>query len=910
MGIIMKKILYRIAIGVIILSASSCIDEVLINDYEGIRVTAGIDVESRTTFIDDEDWTHTHWVANDAIGLYTKDQSNVPYKAVSDGSYSEFVPQSYFSIIPEEGEKVYAYYPYSYEMSSNTILLPYTFLQRATEPIGTFLYSEASTNNNLLNFNFKHIFSYLKITIDAQSFKEYLPDGCSLEGARMWIDSDFPISANNAFFNVITQEIIHNNTQNKFMYYCPDNIDYNGTGSYTYLIPILPQPTNSTIRIKLAYPIIENKNSFVLAALPIFSKKTPNEGLLAGNVYTINLAGGDEEKEALIDFYNSTNGEQWNNNTNWLKDMSFSNWFGINELLNYNYVNTIELSNNNLSGTLPKSFATLMNRATKIDISKNAISGAIPDTVKNHSRWKELGWMIVPQDTRIGGGFDLTNSELFIPSTITTNLIDGSTKSLEDIFNSNKLTQIIYIDVPKNLGEIFGQIGISRINQHLDYNTKGLCTVVFTDLEKTSDHSSLVNSLKYTYRNVDNLYWMYGKPDVIMKNNMSYVFDSKGELVYVAPDNGIGDIEAVDEKYTTFLTSILGNPVKHDEFKLEFYTSTDYSRDGEVFTIQAATKGKGIDLVFLGEGFVDKDMEPEGKYETWMKEAADKLFELEPYKSFRDRFNIYGVKVVSPNAEFAEGAVKRINNVNDIAYEYAAKYKPNLPKDARMSIAVFYNADIWIDRSYCVTYSTGDFIAYVMREIENTLIHEIGGHGIAKLSDEYVEGGNESAAITQERKDFINDAYTREWGWAANIDYRNTPSTIRWSHLLNDSRYANDDIGIYEGAFLYGKGAYRSSENSMMNHNISWFNAPSREAIYKAVMTLSEGSEWTYDYEDFVKFDAKNIGSASSRSATMKLSPEEIQEIGKLHREPVFIKGSLRDAARNPKNKQIIVPLR
>ena len=53
----------------------------------------------------------------------------------------------------------------------------------------------------------------------------------------------------------------------------------------------------------------------------------------------------------------------------------------------------------------------------------------------------------------------------------------------------------------------------------------------------------------------------------------------------------------------------------------------------------------------------------------------------------------------------------------------------------------------------------------------------------------------------------------------------------------------------------------------MMRYNISWFNAPSREAIYKAVMTLSEGESWTYDYEEFVAFDSKNIGSAKPRSA-------------------------------------------
>ena len=97
-----------------------------------------------------------------------------------------------------------------------------------------------------------------------------------------------------------------------------------------------------------------------------------------------------------------------------------------------------------------------------------------------------------------------------------------------------------------------------------------------------------------------------------------------------------------------------------------------------------------------------------------------------------------------------------------------------------------------------------------------------------------------------------------------------------------------------------------------MRHNISWFNPASREAIYKAVMTLSEGSTWKYDYETFVAFDSKNIGiiSQEARSASMQQSAKEIREIREKHRKPVFIKGSWRDAIRNSRSNNITVPLR
>ena len=97
-----------------------------------------------------------------------------------------------------------------------------------------------------------------------------------------------------------------------------------------------------------------------------------------------------------------------------------------------------------------------------------------------------------------------------------------------------------------------------------------------------------------------------------------------------------------------------------------------------------------------------------------------------------------------------------------------------------------------------------------------------------------------------------------EWenfGWGANVDWRNDPSTVRWSHFLQDSRYDNEGLGLYEGARYYGYGAYRPTENSIMNDNTGGFNAPSREAIYYRIHKLAYGESWTYDYEEFVNWD-------------------------------------------------------
>ena len=99
------------------------------------------------------------------------------------------------------------------------------------------------------------------------------------------------------------------------------------------------------------------------------------------------------------------------------------------------------------------------------------------------------------------------------------------------------------------------------------------------------------------------------------------------------------------------------------------------------------------------------------------------------------------------------------------------------------------------------------------------------------------------------------DRVWKKFGWGANVDWRSDPTEVKWAKFISDSRYAEEQISVYEGSYLYELGAYRPTLNSMMRYNDTPFNAPSREEIYKRVMKESEGDSWSYDYEEFVAFD-------------------------------------------------------
>ena len=140
----------------------------------------------------------------------------------------------------------------------------------------------------------------------------------------------------------------------------------------------------------------------------------------------------------------------------------------------------------------------------------------------------------------------------------------------------------------------------------------------------------------------------------------------------------------------------------------------------------------------------------------------------------------------------------------------------------------------------------------------------------------------------------------QELGWSANISTTSDPELVPWAHLLKDDRYKSGDgngfqLTVLEGAGTYVKNLWRPTDDSMMHNNGYGFNAPSREAIYKRVMSLSNGSPWEYDYEEFVTFDQAHlpVNSASTRTPLRDdeqqdfFDKEEMRKLPRLH-SPIF----------------------
>ena len=318
-----------------------------------------------------------------------------------------------------------------------------------------------------------------------------------------------------------------------------------------------------------------------------------------------------------------------------------------------------------------------------------------------------------------------------------------------------------------------------------------------------------------------------------------------------------------------------GNPLALDtlfiyqEGASDGYQSTDYSQDGKVSQLNIASQGKGIPIVIMGDGFVDKEI-ADGSYSRTMNQAMEHLFSEEPIKSLREYFDVYQVTAVSKRNIFDGTSSTVFGTVPDhqtmgidVDASQVMKYVKKVEGiDSIHALAVvIMNMNINKGVTYMMAsnkisdYSYSIALCPVIDSLKSemfrsVLVHEAVGHGFAKLADEYVRSTEGSAT-----DDDIKELKERheKYGWFLNVDSEKDSTKVLWTKFIYDAEFSNEKIGTYEGGYTFFKGVYRPSEESMMRSNDAPFNAPSRQVIYNKVMKMA--LDRTPTYQEFVEFD-------------------------------------------------------
>ena len=848
-------------------------------------------------------------------------------------------------------------------------------------------------DNNNISVEFNNISSYIKLNISMEEgANESIIKEINFTAPDKMFTTDFYIDSN--------CDIIYKVNTNEIDIKLKDEPTINSSNYYTAYIPFISNNEitevsgNFTITIKTT----DSKESSVTV---------PAKLLTEGKLYTKDLKFPEptdnvaSDREALIELYNATNGDNWTNNENWCSDKPLGEWYGVDadnngrvynlslysnnldgyipesigaltELKDLRFVNNNDISGSipesigelkklnilylvceNISGNIPASIGNLTNlrvlsihgpsynsttglgngkmsgnipdifagmkNLTSLDLSLqqfsgtlppsmgeltsleylylehnqlegsidilgnlknletislgyNKFSGAIPVSFGELTNWNEIAWNIATEQQN-GYGFSSCPDLYLEPSTITT--IENKTINTQDYFSANNLTCVVlwrswcgwsthYLETLKELYSSYTDKGFGMIS----LNDEQDLTTIQNYVSNNSIPGDVCQLSGYDYSNGTNRVKY-----MPTSSSPTYAFvDSIGKVVFSESIYPFKNPSNTREEATIdFVKEYLGEPTTSPE---DEYSSTDYSKDGEVITLQKATVGNGIDLVIVGDGFIDTSMESGGEYETRAKEAMEHFFSEEPYKTFRNRYNVYTVKAVSKNekvngksetvfnCEFGDGTFIQGNDSK--VFKYALKV-PSISSTRNITIITILNSPKYAGT--CYMYTDDSSIAYCPfvssndEEFRQIIVHECGGHGFGKLLDEYAYEG------TIPSEDIEGFKWQKSIGWGANVDIVNDSTTIQWAHMLSDPRYKGL-VGIYEGALTFSHGAYRPTDVSIMRYNTGNYNAPSREEIYRRIMEFSGGK---FDYEEFVTYDAINRTASAQTIRTAQI---------------------------------------
>ena len=214
-----------------------------------------------------------------------------------------------------------------------------------------------------------------------------------------------------------------------------------------------------------------------------------------------------------------------------------------------------------------------------------------------------------------------------------------------------------------------------------------------------------------------------------------------------------------------------------------------------------------IDVVILAEGYTEAEMDI---FYADAQEAADALFSHEPFKSFKDRFNILAVAAPSEDSGVSvphENDWKSTAVGSHFDTFYSDRYLTTLRLKQLHDCLAGVPYEHIIILANTDTYGGGGIMnSYTLttahhKQFRPVVVHEFG-HSFGGLADEY----------------FYDDQYTNLYNdqvepWEKNITTK-VDFTTKWQKLIDEGK-----AGLIEGGGYMSRGVWRGQENCRMRTN-------------------------------------------------------------------------------------------
>ena len=599
------------------------------------------------------------------------------------------------------------------------------------------------------------------------------------------------------------------------------------------------------------------------------------------------------------------------------------------EIGNLTNLISLRMYGNGLTGSIPESFGNLLN-LEHLDLQNNQLSGDIPAAFYRVRNFWTL-WPELVEDNNYTQE-NIRNAKIPAPKSPAILMLSGKTLDLEEEFDRNQYTVIINTGPEFDSWDIFPSlISLYEANKDKGFNVITCYDNNWNEEEDIKEHDKAFKEklqsydvpwdsfIRHMYDSDPSAASGITSPFYAKNGEKMYPLGTVDEIVVIGPDKTVHYTTLVDhtedkaqlQHFMEYIHDLLGSPLVR-------YESEDFSADGKVTALQKASVGQGVDIVITGDGYSDR-LIADGTFHRAALQAAEDFFSIEPFKSLRERFNVYQVDAVSRNEEIFNGCstvfstrfagATALTGDNETALRYAAK----AVSDSRMDdvvVLVLVNSGLSGGTAYMMQaetdhYAAGSSVTWVpYRNVPvnagisgkaMVLIHEAGGHGFGKLDDEY--SINYYGKPDKETIDYIKECHGK--GIFVNVDVTDKPNEVIWSRYIADERFASENIGVYKGGAGYFDGIWRPTENSVMRTNSlnknNFFNAPSRAQIYTRIMKLSEGQSWEFDYEGFVNWDQSHPSTVPANRSMVEKDGDEAFD----HTAPVMVRKTWRQVLKN-----------
>ncbi len=258
---------------------------------------------------------------------------------------------------------------------------------------------------------------------------------------------------------------------------------------------------------------------------------------------------------------------------------------------------------------------------------------------------------------------------------------------------------------------------------------------------------------------------------------------------------------------TWLLVFLLALPLgAHPAFKYTGLRSQTIQNNGP--------SARKIDIVLVGDGYSGGDR---AAFESDARAAMDELWQVPPFKDYRDRFNVHLVMVESYTSR------RSLNPENPDNYAFGSTVNGrdmvNVTRRAE-ALTAARNApdvDVLVILTTLKGRSTGGgggplSGVVLTRDDYGVLAHELG-HGIGKLGDEY---DSESKLADRDAMDFpAGDFDAPNLTRDGFFDPKNLKGTIKWKHFL-ELPGCDPLVGAYQGGFYRSVGVWRPSYRCVM----------------------------------------------------------------------------------------------